>query len=145
MARKIWVQMGLPFLCKKISESKWRAMVWVCDEKVNTVTYSLKKVYKWRSTRWWHSLHTRLMKEDPENRIRWKHKLRWHNQGNVWDEMVTCWAGKEDWIVVRKKKNAPEEKYKFVTFILKLSTEHRKTKNKEKDKRLKEKTPSLHT
>ena len=87
MARKIWVQMGLPFLCKKCSESMWRAIVWVCDEKVNTVSYSLKKVCKWRSTRWWHSLHTRLMKEDPENRIRWKHKLRWHNRGNVWDKM----------------------------------------------------------
>ena len=57
--------------------------------------------------------------------------------------MATCWAGKEDWTVARKK-NTPEEKYMFVTFILnkmKLSTEHRKTKKKDKEKRLKEKTP----
>ena len=43
MARKIWVQMGLPFLCEKIAESMWRATEWVCDEKVNAVIFSLKK------------------------------------------------------------------------------------------------------
>ena len=44
----------------------------------------------------------------------------------------------------KKEENTPEEKYMFVTFILnkmKLSTEHRKTKKKDKEKRLKEKTP----
>ena len=51
------------------------AMVWVSDEKVNAVIFSLK-MCKWRSTRWWQSLHTRMMKEDPRNRIRWKHKWR---------------------------------------------------------------------
>ena len=45
MARKIWVQMGLPFLCEKIAESMWRATEWVCDEKVNAVIFSLKKVF----------------------------------------------------------------------------------------------------
>ena len=49
-------------------------MGWVCDEKSHAVIYSLKKVYEWRSTRWWYSLQTRLIKEDPENRTRWKHK-----------------------------------------------------------------------
>ena len=45
---------------------------------------------------------------------------------------------------VRKKKNTPEEKYNFVTFvvnIMKLSTEHRKNNYKDKKKRMKEKTP----
>ena len=45
---------------------------------------------------------------------------------------------------VRKKKNTPEEKYKFVTFVLskmKLPTDHRKTKNNDKEKRIKDKTP----
>ena len=43
-------------------------------------------------------------------------------------------------------KNTSEEKRKFVTFVLsqmKLSTEHRKTKNKDKEKRIKEKTPRV--
>ena len=47
MARKIWRQMNLIF-CMKNAES----MVWVCDEKVNAFIFYLRKVYKWRSTRW---------------------------------------------------------------------------------------------
>ena len=76
-----------------------------------------------------------MMKGDPENRMRWKHKWRWQNSGNVWDKMATCWAGKEDWMIARKKQNSSEDKYKFITYILnemKLSTEHRQTKNKDK-------------
>ena len=72
MARKIWVQVKLPFLCEKTAESMWRAMRWACNEKENAVIFSLKKVYKWKSTTWWQSLHTRMMKEDSENRTRWK-------------------------------------------------------------------------
>ena len=53
---------------------------------------SLMKVTKWTSTRWWQSLHTRMMKEDPENRTRWKHKREWHKWVNVWDKMAT-WLG----------------------------------------------------
>ena len=38
MARKMCVQMGLPFscekICEKVSESMWRVMEWVCDEKI---------------------------------------------------------------------------------------------------------------
>ena len=62
----------------------------------------------------------------------------------MWDKIVTSWAGKEDWMEARKKKNTPEEKYKFVTFVpskMKLPTEHRNTKNKDKEKRIKENTP----
>ena len=75
-----------------------------------------------------------MMKEDPENRKKWKRKWRWHNRGNVWDKMATFWAGKEDWMIARKKQNSSEEKYKFITHVLnetKLSTEHRQTKNKD--------------
>ena len=61
--------------------------------KTNAVIDSLKKVYTRRSTTWWQSLHTRMMKEDPENRIIW-----------MWDKMATCWAGKEDWIDYKKKE-----------------------------------------
>ena len=43
MARKIWMRMGLPFLCERIAESTWRAMGWACVEKSNAVNYSLKK------------------------------------------------------------------------------------------------------
>ena len=85
-----------------------------------------------------------MMKEDPENRRRWRHKWELHNRGNVWDKTTTCWAGKEDWMTARKKQNSPEEKYKFITYILikmKLLTENRQTKNKDKEKRLKKKTP----
>ena len=52
-------------------------MVWVCNEQENAVIDSLKKVYQWRSTRWWNVLHT-MMKENPENRTGRKHKWGWH-------------------------------------------------------------------
>ena len=105
-SRKIWVQLGLLFLYEKIAESMWRAMVWVCDEKkVNAVIFYLKKVYKWRSTRWRQSLHARMMKEDLVSRTRWTHKCGWHKRGNVWDKMATCWECKEDWMVARKKQH----------------------------------------
>ena len=58
--------------------------------------------------------------------------LRWPRDG----------LAKKNWISVRTKKNTPEEKNKFVTFVLnrmKLSTEQRKTNNKDKKKRIKEK------
>ena len=77
MARKIWVQMSLPFLCQKNAESMWRAIGWVCDQKSNAVIYFLKKACKWRKTRWRQSLHTRMMKRDPENHTRWKLRWRW--------------------------------------------------------------------
>ena len=40
MAKKIWIQMGLPFLFERIAESMWRALEWVCYEKSNTVINS---------------------------------------------------------------------------------------------------------
>ena len=43
MARKIWTQMGVPFLYERIAESMWRAMGWARDEKPNTVINSMKK------------------------------------------------------------------------------------------------------
>ena len=76
---------------------------WV--KKTNAVLDSHKKVYKWRSMRRWQSIHTRMMKENPENRTKWKHWREWHNRGNVWDKMATCWAGKKDWMIAKKKKN----------------------------------------
>ena len=85
-----------------------------------------------------------MMQEDPENRTRWKHKWRWHNHGNVWNKMATRWAGGKSWTDTRMMKNTREEKYKFVTFVLskmKLSTEHMKTKNENKEKSIKDKTP----
>ena len=72
--------------------------------KSNVVIYSLKKVYWWKSTRWWHYLQTRMMKEGPENRTRWKHKWRWHNRGNVWEKMASRWTGEKNWISVRRIK-----------------------------------------
>ena len=55
--------MGLS-LHERIAESVWRAMGWACDEKSNTVINSLKNVYRWRSTRWWHSLQIEMMERD---------------------------------------------------------------------------------
>ena len=45
----------------------WRAMEWACNQTWNVVIDTLKKMKKWRSTAWWQSQHTRMMKEDPEN------------------------------------------------------------------------------
>ena len=79
---------------------------------------SQKKVYKLRSTRWWHSLQTEMIERDAGNHTRWKHKWRWHNRGNVWDRIATDWAGEEDWMRARRRKNTLEDKYQFVTFAL---------------------------
>ena len=136
------MKMKLPFLYEKVAESMWRAMGWACNEKENAVIDSLKKVYQWRRTRWWHALHTRKMKEDPENRTGWKHKWVWHNRGNVWGKMATRWAGEKDWMIKRKEYTSPSDKYKFITCMLnkmKLPTEHRKIEKKGGDK--KKKTP----
>ena len=68
----------------------------------------------------------------------------WHNRGNVWDMMATCWAGKKEWMITRKEQNSPKDNHMFITDILnkmKLPTEHRQTENKIKEKRCKKKTP----
>ena len=109
MARKILVRMTLPFLYEKCGKYVTRHG-WACHEKENAVIFSLKKVCKWRSATRWQSLHTRMMKEDPENRTRWKHKWGWHNRGNVWHMMATCWAGKKDWMITRKEQNSTNDK-----------------------------------
>ena len=136
-ARKIWAQMRLPFLNEKL----WKACSAPCngcDEKTNAVLDSLKKMKNWRSTRWWQSPHARMMKEDPENRTKWKHKWVWHNRGNVWDKMAEYWECKKDWMTARKEQNSPEDRYKFITHILnkmKLLTEHRKKEMKDEEQR----------
>ena len=73
-ARKIWIQLGLPFLYKIIAESLRRAMGWVCDQKPNAMIDSLKQVFRWRSSRWWHAIHTEGVKDDPQNHTRTKHE-----------------------------------------------------------------------
>ena len=70
MARKIWIQMGLLFVYEVIADRKWCALGWACDEKSNAVIDTLTKVYRWRSTRWWHCLQTKMMERDPENHTR---------------------------------------------------------------------------
>ena len=48
-------------------------------------------------------------------------------QSREWEKIATLWAGNDDWMEARKKKNTTDEKYKFVTFFLsrmKLSSEH---------------------
>ena len=61
MARKIWIQMGLPFLYEVIAENMWRAMGWACDERSTAVIDSPNRVYRWRCTRWWRSLKTEML------------------------------------------------------------------------------------
>ena len=77
------------------------------------------------------------MKEDPCNPTRWKHE-------RVWDKRATDWAREEDWMSKRQKYHALEDKTKFGTFTLdsvKLSTVHKK--EKEKEKKVDDKAPSL--
>ena len=85
-ARKTWIQMGLPFLYETIAESMWRATGWVCDQRPETVTDSLKQAFRWRSSRWWYTTQTEGMRDDPMNHTNWKHKWKRHNRGNVWDK-----------------------------------------------------------
>ena len=136
-ARRIWTQMGLTFLYEIIAESLWRAMGWVCDQRPNAVVGSLKQVFRWRSSQWWHTTHTKGMRDDPMNHTRWKHKWKWHNRGKVWDKMASDWAGEEDWISKRKNKTSSADKADFVTRTLNrmnLSTVHRKEKRKKERK-----------
>ena len=81
------------------------------------------------------------MDRDPENHTRWKHEGRWHNRWDVWDKIVTDWAGEEEWMREGKVKSTLADLYKFVTFALdrvKLSTAQKKKSNgigkKEKEK-----------
>ena len=96
--RKIWMQMGLPSLYERITESMWRAMRYVCDQRPNAVIASLRQVFRWRNSQWWHTTHTEGMRDDPMNHPRWKNKWKWHNRGSVWDKIATDWAGKDDWM-----------------------------------------------
>ena len=73
-ARKIWIQMALPFLYEMIAESMWRGVGWVCDKRPNAVIDSLKQVSRWRGSRWWHAIHTKGLKDDPQSHMRWRHK-----------------------------------------------------------------------
>ena len=93
----------------------------------------MMKGFTWRSAAWWHALHTRMMKEDPENSTRWKHKWSWHNRGNLWDMMAARLAREKDWTMKRIEHPWPSDQYKFITYILnkmKLPTEHRKREKK---------------
>ena len=86
-----------------------------------------------------------MMESDPENYPRWKYKWRWHNRGIVWHKIATEWAGKEDWMSVRKKKTTLPDMYRSVTFALdrvKLSTVHWKNRGDWKGKNVNEKSPS---
>ena len=78
MARKMWVQMDLPFLNAKIAEGMWRAMGGYAMKRRTWEEYEMVAIPT-----------NKKMKEDPENRIRWKRKWRWHNRGNVWDKIAT--------------------------------------------------------
>ena len=64
----------------------------VSDEKPNAVVASLKQVFKWRSSTWWHFLHTRMMKEDPATTP----DVSMSGDGTIletwWDKIPTCWA-----------------------------------------------------
>ena len=75
-----------------------------------------------------------LTHKNDERRSRKPHEMEAYvglaQSGDVWDKMATRWAGKNDWMIARKKQNSPEYKYNFITYILNkmlLSTEHRKT------------------
>ena len=136
-ARKIWIQMALPFLYGMIAESMWRGVGWVCDQRPNAVIDSLKQVSRWRGSRWWHTIQTEGMRDDPQSRTRWRHKWKWHTRGHVWDKIATDWAGEDDWISKRKNKKSMVDKTEFVTFVLdsmKLSTARSKMKGKGKGK-----------
>ena len=143
MARKIWIQMGVPVLYEVIAENMWRANRWACDENSLRQSITFKKICRWRSTRWWHSLQTEMMERDPEKHTRWKHEWSGICFGNVWDKIATDWAREEEWMRERKVKSTLAEIYQFVIFALdrmKLSTLHRKN-GKGLGKKVKERTP----
>ena len=83
--------------------SMWRAMGSACDEKSHAVINTFKKVYRCRSTVWWHSWQTELMECVYEEPFKMQAQVRWHNRGNVWDKIATEWAGEEDWMRSRKR------------------------------------------
>ena len=83
-------------------------------KKTNAVIDSLKRVFQWRSTTWWQSQHGRMMKEDPENRTRWKHKWRGEEgvvmYGKRWPLVGQVMKIR---FLPGKKQNPPEDKYEF--------------------------------
>ena len=115
------------------------------DEKSNAVINSLKEslqVEKYEMGALF--LRTRMMERDPGNHTRWKHKWRWHNRGNVWDQISTEWAGEEDLMRARKRKSTLEEKYQSATFVLgsmKLSMSTERKRDEGIGKKIKHKIP----
>ena len=132
VAKKMWIKMKFQFLSEVIAESMWRAVGWVCDERPNAVINTLKQVFRWRSTTWWQSIQASVMKSDPHNHTRWKHKCGWHNRGCVWDKLATESAGKEDWMIIKRAVCcALEGEKRFVNFSqdsVNFSTVHRTRK-----------------
>ena len=131
-ARKIWIQMGLPFLYELIAENMWRAMGWVCDQRLDAVVASLKQVFRWRSSQWWHTTQTEGMRDGGTI------------EGNVWAKIATGWAGDDDWISTRKDNTSSADKTEIVTLFMNrmnLSTAHRKVKGKGKGKQAGSKPP----
>ena len=43
----------LPFLSEMISDSKWRATIWICDTKPNAPLKIMKYAFAWKSMAWW--------------------------------------------------------------------------------------------
>ena len=83
-------------------------------------------------------LHTRMMKEDPENRTRWKHKWRWYNRGNVSDKMATCWAGEEDWKEAQFAKGKVQVRHSHLEAnetSYRTQKQHTKQQQREEEKR----------
>ena len=77
---------------------------------------TLKHAFTWRSTMWWQNTRAIIMKHDPCNHTRWKHKWSLHTRGCVWDRVASEWSEKEQWNKERKKCQTAEDKRVFRHF-----------------------------
>ena len=124
-AIKIWIQMGLALLFEIIAESMWRALGWVCDLRHNAVIVSLKQVFRWRSSQWWHATHTEGMRDDQMNHTRWKHNGSGTIVGNVLDKKPRTGLVR----MIRSAKERP--KLHQLTRVCQLPTESKRKREGE--------------
>ena len=114
------VRMGLPLLCEKIAEGMWRAMEWACDEKNecgDRFPEECEKVEKYEMV----AIHTR---KNDERRSRKTAQDGRTSGGDTTEGMcgIRClnfWASEKDWMTAGKERNSPEDRHKFITYILK--------------------------
>ena len=95
----LWRKKGLPLLTEKITNKIWTTMTGAVYDGDVPIMLALRSIFGWRTSAWWRSRSSWCMTWDPYNVQRWKHIVKSHNRGVLWDTPMARWAGEgKDWI-----------------------------------------------